>query len=83
MIEVWPKRIAEAQEILAYSIRGVRYQRVRYGSEPHDWGADRGVPCHDCGVAKGLLHVPLCDVERCPACGRQAISCDCDRRKAS
>lgn len=33
-------------------IGGKLVDRIRYGDEREDWGADRG-PCHDCGVAKG------------------------------
>jgi hypothetical protein len=82
MVEGWPERIQEAQRILHYSIGGVLYPRVRYGDEADDWDADR-VPCHDCAVIKGQLHVPSCDVEQCPACGGQAIGCDCEYDEAS
>ena len=35
--------------------------------------------CHDCGIInkKGNLHHFGCDIERCPNCGGQLISCDC------
>jgi len=33
--------------------------------------------CHDCGVKEGQLHLLGCDMESCPFCGHQLISCDC------
>ena len=32
--------------------------------------------CHDCGAKPGELHEYGCDVEHCPTCGHQLISCD-------
>ena len=78
MIEGWPERIQEAQGITEYSIAGRAYARIRYGDESSDWDAEH-IPCHDCRVLKGQFHVPSCDVEECPACGEQAIGCDCER----
>jgi hypothetical protein len=33
--------------------------------------------CPDCGVREGHLHELGCDMESCPFCGAQLISCDC------
>ena len=37
--------------------------------------------CHDCNIVnkKGNLHHYGCDMERCPSCKGQLISCNCVR----
>lgn len=82
MIEGWPERIMAAQQIVFYQFEGRDISRVRYGQEQNDWHADK-VPCHDCGVLAGEFHVTGCDVEECPICHGQLISCDCPFDKDS
>lgn len=40
---------------------------------------DRREICHDCNILnkKGNYHHFGCDMERCPRCKKQLISCDC------
>ncbi len=66
----------------ALLINGERYERIKFG-DPGDWGEyrDDGARCGDCGAVKGHYHHGGCDVERCPACGGQLISCDCNPRE--
>ena len=35
--------------------------------------------CPDCDVDVGEFHLPGCDIEVCPKCAGQAISCRCSR----
>src|SRR5438309_1320391 len=42
--------------------------------------------CHDCGAKEGELHLPhvsgdVCDMEVCPKCGGQLLSCGCNPAK--
>jgi hypothetical protein len=71
----WPEKFRKAQEEREYVVRR-ELSRIPYGNERNPW--DTNVPCHDCGALPGELHVPGCDVEECPGCGEQALSCDCD-----
>ena len=47
--EGWPERIENAQSQRVYQIEGRTVARISYGKEADDWGAEQGLPCHDCG----------------------------------
>lgn len=47
-------------------------ERIPYGEESLPWESD---PCHDCWAERGELHKKHCDVEECPICGGQLLSC--------
>lgn len=51
---------------------GVERARTPYYDDP-----EYPEHCRDCGTPRGQLHHPGCDVERCPRCKWQAISCEC------
>ncbi len=79
----YSKHFEISQECLYLYIDGVRYKRLAWGQEssfPSDL-ADK--PCHDCGAIRGQYHSLLCDMERCPKCGEQEMSCDCNGKTSA
>jgi hypothetical protein len=45
----------------------------KYNPVPYD--GKRGKRCPDCYVKQGGIHHPGCDIEKCPICNLQMISC--------
>lgn len=54
---------------------GIVRRRIPYGGEPPPYAEDQ--VCHDCLVPQGRLHHPGCDMEACPRCEGQAMTCGC------
>ncbi len=61
--------------VTAFHRDGRRFHMVPFGDEPR-WRTS-GDRCGDCGVTRGGWHPPGCDLQRCPACGGQLMSCGC------
>jgi hypothetical protein len=70
----WGRKLLEEQRWTHMVIGKKKYKRIPFGEES-GWGDSE--TCHDCVAAHGQIHVEGCDVERCPKCGGQLISCDC------
>jgi hypothetical protein len=66
---------ASSCTIAAFHLDGRAVSMVAFGSEP-GWRTLR-LRCGDCGVARGGHHHPGCDVQRCPVCRGQMLTCGC------
>lgn len=71
----WPARIVAAQAVTTYTLNGRQVARVAYARDGVEVTITQ--PCFDCAVLPGQLHVPGCELERCPVCGRQVVKCGC------
>jgi len=60
-------------------ISGKEYLRIPFGGESEQsCPPDEGERCHDCGAVSGNYHHYGCDMEECPSCHGQLISCNCE-----
>lgn len=74
----WPAVIEAAQEIATVELGDAVFKRVAFGDEKN-LPTDKMDNCGDCGVLRKQLHVPDCDIEQCPKCLGQLITCGCDQ----
>ena len=70
------KRDAESCGGPLIQVAGEVFERVRFGQESGNRWEEFDY-CPECGVSYGGIHHVGCDVEECPRCRTQYLSCDC------
>jgi hypothetical protein len=66
---------AEGCTLEALTIEGNTFDRRRWGKERLWPRPKKGERCGDCAALPAQLHHLGCDIEECPRCSRQLISC--------
>lgn len=66
-----------SQSVKTFRIGGRDYNRIACGYEIGEWYGIED-DCSNCGMATGFLHLLPCDLEQCPRCHKQALSCNCN-----
>ena len=78
-----PERSWTADEVAEMPQRMVRIEDLL--QQAYDLGHEAPIEvkrriCHDCDAEEGQYHMPGCDMECCPFCEEQLISCHCSYR---
>ena len=68
-------RTADSCTVSELHLQGVAFSLLEYGRDGR--AASRDGRCGDCGVLPGGFHHLGCDLQPCPRCHRQLLSCDC------
>ena len=76
MDQTYAKLLWEAQKQTTFRIRGKEVARIPFGKEPKRFRASTP-SCGDCGARRGMYHGPQCDLEICPGCKGQRLTCGC------
>lgn len=57
---------------------GKNYRPIKVGDPGDPYAGEKpGTRCGDCNALVGYYHHPGCDMERCPICHGQLITCGC------
>ena len=57
-------------------VEGQALERIAFGEESCWSEGEVATECHDCGVEGGSFHHFRCDMEQCPVCHAQLLSCE-------